>query len=268
MVRPLMSVPTNEWDAEAYHQISLPQQQWGLKVLERLPLQGDETVLDAGCGSGRLSEQVLERLPRGRLIALDNSANMLREAKVALQRFGDRVTFLKADLGALELDRVADAVFSTATFHWVHDHDALFAGLLRALKPGGRLVAQCGGGANLHRIHERAAALMRVPPFLGHYGSWKEPWNFTGAEETLARLQRLGFEEPRAWLEEAPYTFPDAPAFRRFIESVVMRVHLDHLPSEALRQQYLDALVAQAELDSPPLTLDYVRLNIEARRPA
>ena len=263
-----MSVPTTEWDAEAYHQISLPQLQWGLKVLERLPLGGDETVLDAGCGSGRLSEHILERLPRGRLIALDGSQNMLREAKATLQRFGDRVTFLKADLGALELDRVADAIFSTATFHWVHDHDALFADLLRALKPGGRLVAQCGGGANLRVIHQRADVLMHVAPFLGHYGSWKDPWNFAGAEETLARLQRLGFEEPRTWLEVAPTTFPNAPTFRRFIQAVVLRVHLDHLPTEALREQYLDALVRQAEGDTPPLTLDYVRLNIDARRPA
>lgn len=263
-----MSTPTTEWDAEAYHQISLPQLQWGLKVLERLPLQGDETVLDAGCGSGRLSEQILERLPGGRLIALDSSQNMLREAKAVLQRFGDRVTFLKADLGVLELDRVADTVFSNATFHWVHDHDALFAGLLRALKPGGRLVAQCGGGANLHVIHERAAALMRAPPFAGHYGHWKDPWNFAGAEETLARLQRLGFEEPRAWLEVTPTPFPDAPTFRRFIQAVVMRVHLDHLPNEDLKAQFLDALVQQAQADTPPLALDYVRLNIDARRPA
>src|SRR6476646_9303466 len=113
-----MSVPPTEWDADAYQQISIPQLQGGRKVLERLPLQGDETVLDAGCGSGRLTEQILERLPRGRLIALDSSQNMLREAKAVLQRFGDRVTFLKADLGALDLDRVADVVFSNATFHW------------------------------------------------------------------------------------------------------------------------------------------------------
>ncbi|HVE84012.1 MAG TPA: class I SAM-dependent methyltransferase [Myxococcales bacterium] len=263
-----MSLPPTEWDAEAYHQISSPQLAWGLKVLDRLPLQGDETVLDAGCGSGRLSEKVLERLPRGRLIALDSSQNMLREAKATLQRFGDKVTFLRADLGALELDRVADAVFSTATFHWVLDHDALFAGLLRALKPGGLLVAQCGGGANLHAIHQRAGQLMHVPPFAEHYGKWKDPWHFAGAEETTARLERLGFESPRAWLEDAPTTFPDAPTFRRFIEGVILRVHLEHLPSPVLKAQYLDALVEQAERDAPPLTLDYVRLNIEARRPA
>lgn len=260
--------PPTEWDAEAYHQISSPQFTWGLKVLERLPLSGDETVLDAGCGSGRLSEKLLERLPRGRLIALDSSQNMLREAKAALHRFGDKVTYLKADLGALELDRVADAVFSTATFHWVLDQDALFAGLLRALKPGGLLVAQCGGTGNLHAIHQRAEALMHAPPFSGHFAHWKDPVYFASPEETLARLTRLGFEEPRAWLEESPTPFPDAAAFRRFIQSVVLRVHLEHLPSETLRSQFLDALVAQAEADQPPLTLDYVRLNIEARRPS
>jgi len=262
-----MDAPTTDWDASAYHQISSPQLAWGLEVLERLPLAGDETVLDAGCGSGRLSEKLLERLPRGRLIALDSSQSMLREAKEMLRRHGDRVTFLRADLGALELDRVADAVYSTATFHWVLDHDALFAGLLRALRPGGRLVAQCGGGANLHAIHERASALMRSPPFAAHYAHWKDPWHFAGPEETLARLSRLGFEEPRGWLEEAPTQFPDAATFRRFIQSVVLRVHLAPLPAEALRERFLDALVEQAERDVPPLSLDYVRLNLEARRP-
>jgi trans-aconitate methyltransferase len=262
-----MAQPPSEWDAEAYHRISAPQLEWGLKVLDRLPLRGDETVLDAGCGSGRLSEKLMERLPQGRLIALDNSQNMLRQAKAHLARFGDRVTFLKADLASLELDRVADAVFSTATFHWVLDHDAMFAGLLRALRPGGRLCAQCGGGANLQGIHHRAFALMAEPRFAPHFRAWKDPWNFAAAEPTAERLARLGFQDVRAWLEEAPTPFADAATFRLFIERVVLRVHLDLLPDQALRDEFLDRLVQQAEADSPPLTLDYVRLNVDAVRP-
>lgn len=263
-----MAQPPTEWDAEAYHRISAPQFEWGVKVLERLPLQGHETVLDAGCGSGRLSEKILERLPQGRLIALDNSQNMVAQAKAQLARFGDRVTFLKADLGRLDLDRVADAVFSTATFHWVLDHDALFAGLLRALRPGGRLCAQCGGGANLHALHQRAFDLMAEPRFAPYFQTWKDPWNFATAEATAERLARLGFEQVRTWLEETPTSFPDAPAFRQFIQRVVLRVHLDHLrDDESLRNELLDRLVALAETDSPPLTLDYVRLNIDAVRP-
>ncbi len=263
-----MSLSPSDWDAEAYHQVSSPQVGWGVKVLDRLPLEGGETVLDAGCGSGRLSEKLLERLPRGRIIAVDSSRNMLREARTTLGRFGDRVTFVEADLAALDLDRVADAVFSAATFHWVLDHDRLFGGLFRALRPGGRLVAQCGGAANLRDTLQRVSALMREPPFALHFEGWRNHWNFAGPEETLGRLTKAGFEEPRAWLEEAPTPFPDGAAYRRFVRSVVLRGHLDRLPGEPLRSRFLDAVEEEAALARPPFTLDYVRLNLEARRPS
>ncbi len=115
---------------------------WGSAVLERLPLAGDETVLDAGCGSGRVTEELLERLPNGRVIAADNAPSMLVEARARLERFGDRVSFVECDLGRpLPVEGPVDAVFSTATFHWVADHDALFANLAAVLRPGGWLVA-------------------------------------------------------------------------------------------------------------------------------
>ena len=107
-----------EWDAATYHRVSAPQLDWGRRVLARLPLRGDETVVDAGCGSGRLTAQLLERLPRGRVIAVDASADMLRiGAEHLVPHFGDRVSFVQADLQTLTLPAPADAVFSTATFH-------------------------------------------------------------------------------------------------------------------------------------------------------
>ncbi len=141
---------SRDWDAATYHRISEPQVTWGRRVLDRLPLRGDETVLDAGCGTGRLTAELLERLPRGRVLALDNSPAMLAAAREYLApRFGDRVSFVLADLQELAdrpLPEPVDAIFSTAAFHWVLDHPRLFRGLYRALRPGGRLVAQCGGG--------------------------------------------------------------------------------------------------------------------------
>lgn len=145
-------------------------------MLARLSLAGDETVMDAGCGTGRLTAFLLERLPRGRVIAADQSANMLRAAREhLLPRFSGRAEFLHSDLSALDLDRVYDAVFSTATFHWVADHDQLFARLFRALRPGGRLVVQCGGGENLRRLHERARVLRDAPEISRYFAAWREP---------------------------------------------------------------------------------------------
>src|SRR5215218_4711092 len=114
-----------DWNATSYDKVADPQARWGAEVLARLPLEGDETVLDAGCGTGRVTELLLARLPRGRVVALDASAAMLEQARGRLARFGDQVTFVEADLEQpLPVAEPVDAVLSTATFHWVLDHDA------------------------------------------------------------------------------------------------------------------------------------------------
>jgi trans-aconitate 2-methyltransferase len=155
---------SGEWDATTYDRIADPMARWGEGVLDRLPLHGDEMVLDAGCGSGRVTERLLERLPRGRVLALDASSAMLAEARRRLARFGDRVSFVRADLGRpLPLDGSVDAILSTATFHWVPDQEALFANLAAVLRPGGRLVAQCGGAGNITTLNAVLDALGAPP---------------------------------------------------------------------------------------------------------
>src|SRR5919206_2947783 len=132
------------WDGAAYDRLSTPMEQLGREVMERLELRGDETVLDAGCGSGRLTEVLLERVPDGRVIGIDVSASMIDAAR---KRLGPEADLRVADLVGLDLGgETVDVVFSTATFHWIADHDALFASLRGVLRSGGRLVAQCGGG--------------------------------------------------------------------------------------------------------------------------
>lgn len=260
--------PGKEWDAAAYHRVSEPQVAWGERVLARLTLRGDERVLDAGCGSGRLTARLLEQLPHGHVLAADLSRNMLAEARAHLApRFGNRVQFLEADLAALRLPAPVDVVFSTATFHWVPDHDALFARLFDALVPGGRLVSQCGGGPNLQRTRARANALMASARFAPFFEGWREVWNYAGIEETRDRVRRAGFTDVRVWLEPAPTTLPDAKAFEAFGRPVVLRTYLERL-EPAHGDAFVQALVDQAAKDEPPFTYDYWRLNVDARRPA
>jgi trans-aconitate 2-methyltransferase len=256
------------WDAATYHRVSGPQFEWGQRVLARLTLSGAETVMDAGCGTGRLTALLLERLPRGRVIAVDQSADMLREAREhLLPRYPGRVELLQADLASLELEQACDAIFSTATFHWVTDHERLFARLHRALRPGGRLVAQCGGGENLRRLHERARALRAAPDLAPHFSGWREIWRFEDPASTAARLRGAGFAEIETWLEAAPTCFADALSFRTFIARVVLHPVLARIPDAGARERFLDALVEQASRDTPPFELDYWRLNLAGRKP-
>ena len=168
----------------------------------------------------------------------------------------------------MELDSVADLAFSTATFHWVLDHARLFRVIYRALRPGGRLVAQCGGGANLARIRGRADRLMSDARFASFFRYWKNPWNYASPEETADRLRAAGFIEVEAGLEESPITFDGAEAFRQFARNVVVRPYLAAIGDEARREEFIEALVAQATEDTPPFTLDYWRLNIRGTRSA
>jgi trans-aconitate 2-methyltransferase len=259
---------TSEWDAASYHRLSAPQFSWGRQALERLPLRGDETILDAGCGTGRLTALLLERLPRGRVVALDLSRNMLEEARAHLApRFGKRVEFVRADLARIPFAEAFDGVFSTAAFHWVPDHARLFRSLYRSLKPGGWLIAQCGGGANIARLLRRTSVLMATEPYAAYFSGWKDSKEFADDATTAERLRAAGFAGVETNLEPAPVVFAGADEFGEFLSKVNLHAHLTRLPAAHLRRQFIDALTEQAAADDPPYTLDYCRLNIRARRP-
>ena len=254
-----------EWDARSYHAISSPQFAWGRRSLATLSLRGDEQVLDAGAGTGRLTAHLLGRLPRGRAVAVDRSINMVRVAGETLAGFPNSEV-VAADLSNLPFVEAFDVVFSAATFHWVPDHDRLFASLYSVLRPGGQLHAQCGGGRNIERIHRRAHELMAMPDFAPYFISWQDPWEFASAPVTRERLERAGFREVHTDVEETPVTFPDARSFRAFIKTVVLRPFLAFIPAEELRDAFLDRIVEMASNDNPAFTLDYWRLNMSARR--
>ena len=243
-----------EWDAGSYDAISAPQQLWGSAVVQRLALEGDETVLDAGAGTGRVTEMLLDRLPRGRVIAVDRSKAMADTARERLP--ADRVTVIHSDLLALELAEPVDAIVSTATFHWILDHDALFARMRACLRTGGQFVAQCGGEGNIRQV--RAAGEELGPPFAEHLATLPPTWNYPSPLETRERLERAGFAVDACWLEPSPQ-IPPSP--REFLGTVLFRVHVAHLPPE-LREPFLDAVMER--LGDPPV-LDYVRLNWDAR---
>jgi trans-aconitate 2-methyltransferase len=243
-----------DWNAGVYDRISDPQFNWALEQLERVEFKGDEVIVDAGCGSGRVTEELLKRAPDGRVYAVDVAPSMVAHTK---ERLGDRVAVSCQDLVELTLPEPVDVVFSNATFHWIADHDALFAALHRALKPGGRLIAQCGGQGNIDEFRRLSDEVARGPEFAQYFADWRGPWNYADAPETAQRLTGAGFSDVRAWLVPRDVHLEDP---RPFVQTVCLVRHLDQLPQDT-RERFIDRVL---ERTGTPLTLHYVRLNMTA----
>jgi trans-aconitate 2-methyltransferase len=262
-----MPARSREWNSEVYQRLSRPQFAWGKKVLDRVRLRGDETVLDAGCGTGRLTGELLDRLPRGHVLAVDLSANMLQTARRELEpRFSRHVRFVVADLQQLPFQEIAHGIFSTAAFHWIRDHERLFRSLYEALRPGGWLEAQCGGGPNLDALLRRAEALIAAPPLAQFFAGWQSPWEYASPETTAERLRRVGFTDISTGLEAAPVQLSSADEYREYLANVIFHRHLERIADPELRRGFLAELSRQSAEDDPPYVLDYWRLNLSGRK--
>ena len=265
---PTAAVPGAEWNAQAYDRLANPMQSWGEIVLGRMELRGDETALDLGCGSGRLTAHLLRRLPRGRVIAIDRSANMLDAAREHLEPlFPGQTEYVQRSLELIDFDGVADLAFSNAALHWVPDHPRLFAAIFRALKPGGSLVAQCGGGPNILRVRQRAQVLMDAEPLRPSFEGWPGPWEFASEETTQLRLKAVGFTDIETNIFDVPVVQTTYDRCRDYLQNVILGTHLDRIPRQEWRDQFLDRLAEQFTADDPPCVFDYWRLNIKARKP-
>src|SRR5262249_53976947 len=216
-----------------YDRQSDPQLAMARDVIDRLDLRGDERVLDAGCGTGRVTEELLERLPNGTVVAVDGSQAMVDQAR---ERLGDDVEAFAQDLLDLHLENPVDAILSTATFHWIHDHERLFQRLYAALHPGGRLSAQCGGAGNIANV-QRAIDAVDHPARRG----WPGPWNYATPDETKRRLEDAGFTDVWTWLQPWPVDPPDP---REYFATVILGSHLERLPIDE-QMPFVDDVLAE-----------------------
>ncbi|HET7270228.1 MAG TPA: methyltransferase domain-containing protein, partial [Rubrobacter sp.] len=202
----------------------------------------------------------------GSVLAVDGSEAMVEATR---RRFAGepRVRVERQDLLRLEIVEPVDLIFSTATFHWIKDHDRLFENLARALKPHGRLVAQCGGEGNISRATRATKETMDEERFRDHFAGWEDDKNYADAETTAQRLEAAGFEEIETWLHDETAAFDSVDELARFLGTVVLGGHLERLPEEE-RGPFATAVAEKiVAVDGSP-ALDYVRLNMAARRSA
>jgi trans-aconitate 2-methyltransferase len=258
---------STHWNAEVYERIGTPMRRWAQAVIDDLHLRGDETVLDAGCGSGSVTFDLLERLPSGRIYAVDSSPEMISKITQAIKKRGlTSVIPIRASLTDFELPERVDVVFSNAVLHWIPDDNALFGCLFRAAKPGGRFRAQCGGGQNIVRLMAATEAVERREPY-AQYLDMAEFRKYRTAEEATEAMERAGWSEVRASLFDSPVRFDSWDEAALYLRTIILQRHVTALPQEH-QEPFLRAVIAETvHRFGEPFTADYVRLDLWARRP-
>jgi trans-aconitate 2-methyltransferase len=241
---------------------------WARQVIDDLELQGDETVLDAGCGSGSVTFDLLERLPSGKIYAVDVSPEMIAHLDGAVREKGLSNVFpICASLTQFTLPEQVDVVFSNAVFHWIANDGELFGSLSRNTRAGGRLRAQCGGAGNIARVMEAARAVAVRVPYRAHITESVDSRKYRTPAQATETMERNGWREVRASLFESPEQFADGDAAAEYLRTIILQQQVAMLPPE-LGDEFLRDVIAEVESrHGAPFTVDYVRLDLWARRP-
>lgn len=247
---------TREWDASSYDALPLPHVEWGKRTISRLKLTGRERVLDAGCGTGRDGAELLRQYPDVDLVGIDGSSQMIAQA---WERLGDRAALEVHDLlePLTDLEHLGrgglfDAVMSVACFHWIDDHARLFANLAAVMRPGAKLITDCGGQGNIDNVEIGIAAVQGVP---------HQPKTFASPQDTRRHLEAAGFSVNDVSLRPDPLRIEDPTLMEHYLATVCLGGYLADLSDDDGRT--FTHAVREA---MPEPVLDYVRLEIEAIR--
>ena len=260
-----------DWDASTYDHISDAQESWGHEIIEYRKWNGNEIVLDAGCGSGRLTRILSSKVPQGKVIAVDSDLSMIRLAKENLAKISN-IEFIKKDISQLELEEKVNVVFSNAVLHWILNHKKVFERLWQILNSGGQLLIQCGGHRDLAKTLSILNKVSESKEFNNYFCNnkgediWNQTWYFAKKEYTEKILQEIGFRNIQVFLEDKEAKFSNKEEYFLFIKTIVLLPYLKYLPNETLKDKFAKSVIQEIEDNAKELQwkLDFVRLNINA----
>jgi trans-aconitate methyltransferase len=240
------------WDPADYAAHSAIQQAWGRELLARLPLRGDEQILDVGCGDGRLTAKLARAVPRGSVLGVDAAPEMIAFAR---ERFPEsswpNLRFEVRDAGEVGALGPFDLVVSNATLHWVPDHAAFVCAAAQCLRPGGGLWVFANGRGNAQAVFEALCRVLRRRPWRPWFRPVPRPWQFHQPAQYEAWLEQAGFQVRRveevqrmerlanagelaAWLRTTwwPYTQRVPEPLRTEFVGAIVREYLQRCPAE------------------------------------
>jgi trans-aconitate 2-methyltransferase len=258
---------SHSWDARIYDRVSSNiQLQWGRKLLEKKRTWiGNEIVMDAGAGSGNLTKILADKVPNGKVYAVDADPNMIQQAKSNLSGYKN-VQVIHSSMDKVNLPTQVDLIFSNAALHWVLDQEGVFPHFWRLLKPNGELLIEYGGGENLERTLPIIFKIMQSDQFREHFVNWKQTWYFPMPEETERLLKRARFRDIQVNLSKKSTSFSDRESFAIFVKIVIMKPFLGYIPDSKKKDEFLDAFLNELERPGQSWSLDFMLLSIFTRK--
>ena len=263
------------WDAETYDSVSDIHEEWARKIILSKVWNGTEIIMDAGCGSGRITKILSEIVPFGKVYAIDNDQNMIKKAKDNLTGVSFKnVRVIQSNLLDIDfgnINSMFNIIFSNAVLHWISDHHKIFQNFYDLLYPEGQLLIQCGGYGNLQKAISIFDDVRDSAEFNTYFYEWKDEWNFAKPLDTEKILKKIGYTDINAYLEDYPVAFKDENRYSVYLKTVVLGPYLKYLPSEKLQETFIGRIIKhikkqQEEDQNQILTLDYKRLNIIASK--
>jgi trans-aconitate 2-methyltransferase len=254
------------WDARTYDKVSSNVQlQWGRKLLDKRRWIGNEIVMDAGAGSGNLTKILADKLPQGKIYAVDADPNMVHQAKSNLSGWRN-VQVIHSRMDKVNLPTEVDVIFSNAALHWLLDQEGVFSHFWQLLKPNGELLIEYGGHGNVERPLSVIFKIMQSDQFKEHFVNWKQSWYFPKSDETERLLQKVRFRDIQVNLSSQTIPFSDRQSFAIFVRTVIMKPFFGYLPDAKKKKQFLDAFLNEFERSGWGWSLDFMRLSISARK--
>jgi trans-aconitate 2-methyltransferase len=230
------------WDANTYDNISNIQENWANIIIQKRKWTGKENLLDAGCGSGRVTKILAKKITEGNIYAIDSDPNMIEKAKETLKDFKN-VKVMHADLldiQSLDIHIKFEVIFSNAVLHWVLDHRKVFENFYDLLNPEGQLLIQCGGYGNLQKTLSIFDAVNDLPEYSKYFSEWRFDRNYAKPKEIEKILKEIGNKDVEVYLTEASAVFNSKKDYFVYLKTVDLRLYLKYLSSEQLQNEFVD----------------------------
>ncbi len=260
------------WDPEDYSRASAAQQRMAMELLSGAELRGDERVLDIGCGDGKVTAYIAGLVPRGSVVGVDASEEMILYAQhVYPPQAYPNLAFEVGDASSLDFAEEFDVIVSNSALHWVLDHGPVLDGIKRALKPGGQIFLQMGGRGNVSHTWEVLRILMAQERWARYFNDFSFPYGFYGPDEYREWLVQAGLVPRRVELVTRDMALEGCEGLAAWIRTTWLPF-TQRIPEE-LRDSFVDELADEYVKIYPPdeeglVHIDMMRLMVEAEKPA